>query len=103
MTEEKELCKNVLQTKSSRSGEEIKEVLQSKPLMVYPGSLRSALTEQHNAAPASQPESLTLPLACTGGILPLHPRMSSMIIYLAPDQGFLKCTQSALLSCSGVH
>lgn len=54
------------------------------------------LTDVHKAAPSSQPESLALPLARTGGILLLQPRINSAITYLAAVQGFLKCNQSAL-------
>lgn len=48
------------------------------------------------AAPTSPPESLVLPLAHTGAILLLQPRINGVIIYLAPVRGFLKCIQSAL-------
>lgn len=50
--------------------------------------------------PASQ-RAAPLPLAQRGGVLPLHLRINSVIIYLAPVQGFLKCICGALPSCSG--
>lgn len=66
---------------------------------MHPGSLLRSLptlTGVTKATPASLPESLVLPLAHTGAILLLQPRMNSVIIYVAPAQGFLKCIQSAL-------
>ena len=54
------------------------------------------LTGVTKAALSSPPESLVLRLAHTRAILLLQPRINSVIIYLAPVQGFLKCIQSAL-------
>lgn len=50
------------------------------------------------SSPISQPKSLALPLAHSRGVLLLHPRINSVIIYLAPAQGFLTCAWSISVS-----